>query len=79
MSQQNVDTARRSLLEFAATRQPSHYAAPDFVWDLRRFRDWPGAEEFRGRDEFMQKFFNVWVAPYDEWHVEGEEFWDAGE
>lgn len=79
MSQENVEIARRSLSEFAATQQPTGYEAPDFVWDLRHFRDWPGAEEFHGSEEFMQDFFTTWVAPYDEWSVEGEQFWDAGE
>ena len=47
------------LSEFAATQQPTKYTAPDFVWDLRHFRDWPGAEEFHGNEGFMQEFFGA--------------------
>ena len=77
MSQENVDVVAAVLREFKATRRPTRFA-PDFVWDLSRFREWPEEAEYRGRDGFTE-FFANWTEPYDEWDIDVEDLVDAGE
>jgi ketosteroid isomerase-like protein len=78
MSRENVEVVAANFREFKATRQPTPFVAPDWVWDMRTFRGWPENQEYRGSDEFME-FFARWIEPYDEWDFEVEDLVDAGD
>ncbi len=67
MSEENVEIVRRAL---GALGHQSF--APDFVWDVRTFRDYPWpVREYQGWSGFVE-FCEEWVSPYDEWDQEIE-------
>lgn len=78
MSRENVELAIRSLEAFQATRRPSKFTAPDYVWDMSGFPGWLDQAEYHGAQEFME-FFTKWTEPYEEWDMEIEDFLDAGD
>jgi hypothetical protein len=49
MSQENVEIVRRGWEHFLATgEQPQEIIAPDFIWDMSRFRGWPEQQSYGG-------------------------------
>jgi hypothetical protein len=49
MSAENVDIIRRGYEEFIATGEPTEdIMAPEFVWDMSTFRDWPERNTYEG-------------------------------
>ena len=49
MSQENVESIRHAYELFTATKRfVSEIAAPDFVWDMSNFHDWPEQQLYEG-------------------------------
>jgi ketosteroid isomerase-like protein len=79
MSRENVEIIRRGWEYFLATgEQPLEIIAPDFTWDMSRFRGWPEQQSYEGV-EGMDTFIRDWTQPFDEWEMEVDSFHDAGE
>ena len=78
MSQENVDTLRRAYEHFIATGEFSGQFAPDFVWDMSTFHNWPERQTYEGV-EGARQFMADWLEAWDDWELELEELRDAGE
>jgi hypothetical protein len=79
MSQQNVEIVRRRYEHLAATGDYLAEAhAPDFVWDMSKFRGWPEQQTYEGL-EGARVFLRDWLEAWDDWEVEVEALHDAGE
>ena len=78
MSQENVDTLRRAYEHFIATGEFSGQFAPDFVWDMSTFHNWPERQTYEGI-EGARQFMADWLEAWDDWELELEELRDAGE
>jgi ketosteroid isomerase-like protein len=78
MSQANVDILRRALTHHAATGEHlTEVYAPDFVWDMSKYRGWPEARTYEGI-EGLRRFLNDWEEVFD-WEFEVESLHDAGD
>ena len=75
MSEENVQIIRRGYEHFLATGELR--AHPDLVWDVSRL-GWPDQQVYRGIEE-AARFLDEWVARWDDWALEVEDFVDAGE
>jgi len=79
MSAENVDIIRRGYEEFIATGEPTEdIMAPEFVWDMSTFRDWPERNTYEGV-EGMREFIGDWTAAWEDWRLEVEDLADAGD
>jgi len=79
MSAENVDIIRRGYEEFIATGEPTEdIMAPEFVWDMSTFRDWPERKTYEGV-EGMREFVGDWTAAWEDWRLEVEDLVDAGD
>ena len=79
MSQENVDIVVRGFEHFATTGQPlAEVLAPDFVWDMSTFAGWPERPQYEGADG-TREFLRDWGAAFDDWHIDLESVYDAGE
>jgi ketosteroid isomerase-like protein len=78
MSQENVDNLRRAFKHFIATGEFSGQFAPDFVWDMSTFHNWPERQTYEGI-EGARQFMADWLEAWDDWELELEELRDAGE
>jgi len=79
MSQENVEIVRRGYEYFAATGEVrADGTAPDFVWDMSKFRGWPEQQTYEGR-EGARMFLRDWLEAWDGWELEVEEYHDAGD
>ena len=78
MSRENVDNLRRNYEHFIATGEFSGQFAPDFVWDMSTFRNWPERQTYEGIDGARQ-FLADWLEAWDDWELELEELRDADE
>jgi len=79
MSAENVDIIRRGYEEFSATGEPTEdIMAPEFVWDMSTFRDWPERKTYEGV-EGMREFVGDWTAAWEDWRLEVEDLVDAGD
>ena len=78
MSQENVEIIRRGYERFAASAGAGGTAAPDFVWDMSKFRGWPEQQTYEGA-EGARAFLRDWIAAWDEWEIEVEALHDAGD
>ena len=79
MSQENVEIVRRRYEHLAATGEPfTESPAPDFVWDMSKFRDWPEQQTYMGV-EGARSFLRDWLEAWDDWEVEVQELHDAGD
>ena len=78
MSQENVEIMRRILARFDETLQPvTDLTSPDFIWHAGSWTAWTGPSEYRGIDGFA-RFFDEWIAAYDDWKQDVKELVDAG-
>lgn len=74
-----MELVRRAYAHTQATGQA--YAegfAPGFVWDMSHFEGWPEEQRYVGVDG-AQRFLDDWTGAWDEWGIEIEEIYDAGE
>jgi ketosteroid isomerase-like protein len=80
MSQDNVEIVRHSFERYAATGEvlADIATAPDFVWDMSKFRGWPEQQTYEGV-EGTRAFMRAWLETWDEWELEAEAFHDAGD
>ena len=79
MSQENVEIVRRRYEHLAATGDYAAEAhAPDFVWDMSKFRGWPEQQTYEGV-EGARAFLRDWLEAWDDWEVEVEALHDAGD
>jgi ketosteroid isomerase-like protein len=79
MSQQNVELVRRAYAHTQATGQV--YAegfAPEFVWDMSKYEGWPEQQRYEGIDG-AQRFLDDWTGAWDDWGLEIQEIYDAGD
>jgi ketosteroid isomerase-like protein len=76
----NVDVVRRAQEHLRATGEyPADDVAPDFVWDMSKFRGWPERQTYDGADGARQ-FLADWADSWEDWHVEQlEDLHDAGD
>jgi len=76
MSAENLETIRRGYEHFTETGELNvELYAPDFVWDMSTFHDWPERQTYEGAREFLAD----WVGAWDEWELDVEGLHDAGE
>ena len=79
MSQENVELVRRGYTHRQATGDfLEEIVAPDFVWDMSKFRGWPEQQIYEGIQE-ARGFIRNWTATFGEWELEVETFHDAGD
>jgi ketosteroid isomerase-like protein len=79
MSAENVEIVRRGYESFLATGEPTvDLQAPDFVWDMSTFGNWPEQQEYAG-PEGVREFLNDWVGAWEDWKLEVRELIDAGD
>ena len=79
MSLENVEIVRRRYEHLAATGEYLPEAhAPDFVWDMSKFRGWPEQQTYEGV-EGARVFLRDWLEAWDDWELEVEAFHDAGD
>lgn len=80
MSRENVEIVRRGWDHFLATGEPlEEVLAPGFVWDMSTFRDIPGLQPHYEGAEGVRRFLREWTEPFDEWQIEVQALYDAGE
>jgi hypothetical protein len=79
MSRENVELVREFLGLFAAGDRRSwrQYFAPEAVWDTSQSQ-LPAAGVYRGH-EGVEQFFADWLAIWDDYAMENDEFIDAGD
>lgn len=78
MSQENIDILRRAVAHFDATGEHlTEIYAPEFVWDMTSYRDWPEPEIYEGV-EGLRRFLADWKRVFD-WEYELESLHDAGD
>jgi ketosteroid isomerase-like protein len=79
MSQEIVENVRRGYEHFAATGDfLTQTTAPDFVWDMSKFRGWPEQQTYEGV-EGARVFLRDWLEAWDDWELEVEALHDAGD
>src|SRR5688572_14581195 len=79
MSQENVEIVRRRYEHLAATGDYlAETHAPDFVWDMSKFRGWPEQQTYEGA-EGARAFLRDWLEAWDDWELEVEALHDAGD
>ena len=81
MSQENVEIVRRRYEHLVATGEhftETEITAPDFVWDMSKFRGWPEQQIYEGVEE-ARGFLRNWIATWDDWELEVEALHDAGD
>jgi ketosteroid isomerase-like protein len=78
MSQENVEIVRRGYAHRQATGDfLEEIIAPDFVWDMSKFRDWPEQQVYEGLEE-ARSFIRDWTAAFDGWEIDVAEVHDTG-
>jgi ketosteroid isomerase-like protein len=79
MSQENLDLLRRGYEHVERTgellREVAH---PDFVWDTTTFRGAIRPGTFVGIDE-TNEWLTDWLDSFEDWSIEIEEVFDAGD
>jgi ketosteroid isomerase-like protein len=79
MSQEHVELVTRAYAHTQATGQV--YAegfAPGFVWDMSNYEGWPEEQRYEGVDG-ANRFIDDWVGAWDDWELEIQETYDAGD
>jgi uncharacterized protein len=79
MSAENVEIVRRGYEEFLATGEPvERLMAPDFVWDMSTFHNWPERQTYEGAAG-AREFLADWVTAWEDWRLEVGDLLDAGD
>jgi ketosteroid isomerase-like protein len=79
MSREDLELVLRAYAHTQATGQV--YAegfARDFVWDMSKFEGWPEQQRYEGIDG-AQRFLDDWTGAWDDWEMEIQQAYDAGE
>jgi ketosteroid isomerase-like protein len=77
MSEENVEIVRSAYERFATTGDVAEIT-PDFVWDMSNFHGWPEQRVYEGA-EGARTFLAAWTAVWDDWALEIDAVYDAGE
>src|SRR5271167_3047801 len=78
MPLQNVEIVRRAYRHRQVTGDfLEEVIAPDFVWDMSKFRGWPEQQLYEGIEE-ARRFIREWTAAFDDWAIEIDALHDAG-
>jgi ketosteroid isomerase-like protein len=75
MSQENVEIIRRGYEYWRATGEIRAHA--DLVWDVSNL-GWPDRQIYPGA-EGADQFLAEWADAWDDWELEVEDYFDAGE
>jgi ketosteroid isomerase-like protein len=79
MSAENVEIVRQGYEEFLATGVPvERTMAPEFVWDMSTFHNWPERQTYDGAAG-AREFISDWVSAWEDWRLEVRELIDAGD
>ena len=79
MSKENVEIVRQRYAHLAATGDYlTETHAPDFVWDMSKFRGWPEQQTYEGV-EGARVFLRDWLEAWDDWQVDVEALHDSGD
>ena len=79
MSAENVEIVRSGYEEFLATGEPvERLMAPEFVWDMSTFGNWPERQTYEG-PEGAREFLSDWVSAWEDWVLEVRDLIDAGD
>jgi ketosteroid isomerase-like protein len=79
MSKSNVELIRQGYERFIASGDVDEsITAPDFVWDMSKFRGWPEQPTYEGL-EGARSFLRDWTDAWDDWSLELVELHDAGD
>ncbi len=79
MSAENVEIVRLGYEEFLATGElVERITAPEFVWDMSTFHNWPERQAYEGV-EGTREFLADWVGAWEDWRLEVRELIDAGD
>jgi ketosteroid isomerase-like protein len=79
MTSANVEIVRAGYEHFKATgKLLTRRVAPDFVWDMSKFRGWPEQQLYEGT-EGARAFTRKWSQTWDDWEVELDALHDAGD
>jgi ketosteroid isomerase-like protein len=80
VSRQNLEIVQRGWEHFTATGEPlEEIIAPDFVWDMSKFRDLVGIRPRYDGVDGMRRFLRDWTEPFEEWSVEAESMRDTAD
>lgn len=75
----NLEIVRDGYERFGATGDlPVDIIAPDFVWDMSRFRGWPEEQFYVGVDG-ARDFLRAWTEGWDDWELRVESMHEAGD
>ena len=80
MSQEHIDLLRRGFEHVVRTRElPREMFQPDLIWDASTYG--PVGVNMRKCVGFAEadRWLAEWVEPFDEWTIELEEYFDAGD
>jgi len=79
VSGEGVELVRRAYAHTQATGQVySEGFDPGFVWDMSKYEGWPEQQRYEGVDG-AQTFLDDWTDAWDDWELEIEEVYEAGE
>ncbi len=79
VSQENVELVTRAYAHTQATGQVyAQGLASGFVWDMSKYEGWPEQQRYEGVDG-ANRFLDDWVGAWDDWELEIEEIFDAGD
>ena len=79
MSEENVETVRRGFEHFRRTGEfLEETTAPHYVWDMSTFRGWPEQQTYEGI-EGAREFIRTWTDAWEEWELDLEGLYDAGD
>jgi ketosteroid isomerase-like protein len=79
VSGEDVELIRRAYAHTQATGQV--YAegfAPGFVWDMSKYEGWPEQQRYEGVDG-TQAFLDDWTGAWDDWEMDMQETYEAGD
>jgi ketosteroid isomerase-like protein len=79
MSQENVETVRNGYQRFAATGEfTDEIVTADFVWDMSNFHGWPEQQVYSGAAG-ARAFLTEWTDAWEDWELEVDALYDAGD
>ena len=78
MSQENVEIVREAYERFVVPGEFADLGTDDFAWDMSNFHGWPGQQVYEGVDG-ARAFLSEWIDAWEDWELELEALYDAGD
>jgi ketosteroid isomerase-like protein len=79
MSQENLEIMRVGYERFVATGEfVAGLATDDFVWSMSNFHGWPEQQIYEGIDG-AKAFLSEWKDAWEDWELEVDGFYEAGD